>query len=56
MSTIILIFISLFCTYVTIFKTKNVSEIYDNIIWLDLISANLKQILHFKQCIVWNTT
>ena len=40
MSTIIVNFINLFLTYVTIFKRKNVSQIYDNIVCLYVISTN----------------
>ena len=53
LSRIIVNFISLFCTYVTIFNRKNVSQIYDNIICFNVISTNFKQILHLKPCIVW---
>ena len=48
MSTIIvgLTFLRLFGTYVTIFKRKNVFQIYDN------FSTSPKIILHLKPCIM----
>ena len=54
MLPIIVNFISLFCTYVTIFKRKNVSLIYENIIKFGRIfdklitNSALKAVNHVK--------
>ena len=44
MSTILVNFVSLFGTNVTIFKRKNVSQVKDNFICLDLILTKQKKI------------